>query len=149
MSYTKEEIKIEEQKLLALRRAARCVIALEGLSDDALDGGWNFEGIAAYVCQLLRERDNLRRQLLREHDNLRRQLEVIRKLLSDGEIENLSKGNRYPSSFQKIKEFVRAIEKAHGLEKQPYGECHLKPNEVCCICGSVNSETIKGEIDEQ
>ena len=31
-------------------------------------------------------------------------------------------------------------EKAHELEKQPCGECHLKPNEVCDICGAVNSE---------
>ena len=38
-----------------------------------------------------------------------------RQPLSDAEIENLSSGNRHPSSFQKIKEFVRAIEKAHGV----------------------------------
>jgi hypothetical protein len=107
MSFTKEEIKIQEQKIFDQIRKAKCVIALEGLSDDALDGGWNYRDLSAYICQLLRERNNLRRQL-----------EIIRKPLSDGEIENLSKGNRHPSSVQKIKEFVRSIEKAHGIGEE-------------------------------
>jgi len=63
MSYTKEEIKIEEQKLLVRRRAARCVIALDGLSDDALDGGWNYKDFSAYVCKLEKDRNELLKAL--------------------------------------------------------------------------------------
>ena len=63
MSYTKEEIKIEEQKLIARRRAARCVIALEGLSDDALDGGWNYKDSSAYVVNLESKVQSLEYQL--------------------------------------------------------------------------------------
>ena len=59
MSFTKEEIKIEEQKIYYQLRAAKCVIALEGLSDDALDGGWNYKDFSAYICRIEIERDEL------------------------------------------------------------------------------------------
>jgi hypothetical protein len=39
-----------------------------------------------------------------------------RKPLSDNEILTLAKGNNYPSCNQKIVQFARAIEKAHGIK---------------------------------
>jgi len=62
MSY-KEEIKIEELKIYSLLRSAKCVIALDGLSDDALDGGWNFKDFRAYVVNLESKVQSLEYQL--------------------------------------------------------------------------------------
>jgi len=60
MSFTKEEIKIEEQKIYDQLRAAKCVIALEGLSDDALDGGWSYTGVNTYINILEDELNDLK-----------------------------------------------------------------------------------------
>lgn len=63
MSFTKEEIKIEEQNIYNQIRKAKCVIALEGLSDDALEGGWNFKDFSAYVVNLESKVQSLEYQL--------------------------------------------------------------------------------------
>lgn len=44
----------EPEDILNGERAAKCVNALAGLSDDALDGGWNFKEMSAYVKKLER-----------------------------------------------------------------------------------------------
>lgn len=45
------------------RRIIACVNALEGLSDDALIGGWCFRGIEAFAKGLEAQRDELSREL--------------------------------------------------------------------------------------
>ncbi len=100
MSYTKEEIKIEEQKLLARRRAARCVIALEGLSDDALDGGWNYKDFSVYVCKLEKERDEL--------------LEALEQMVSTA--ERVDCWESFPSA--PIEVALNAIAKARGEQDE-------------------------------
>lgn len=67
-SFTKEEIKIEEQKIYDQLRAAKCVIALEGLSDDALDGGWSYTGVKSYINIL---EDELKSQKQQTHNGYR------------------------------------------------------------------------------
>lgn len=42
------------------RRLVSCWNALDGLSQDALDGGWNFKDADAYTVRIEKERDSLR-----------------------------------------------------------------------------------------
>jgi len=42
------------------RRLVSCWNALDGLSQDALDGGWNFKDSDAYTVRIEKERDSLR-----------------------------------------------------------------------------------------
>lgn len=44
----------DAEDVLNGKRSAKCVNALAGLSDDALDGGWNFKEMSAYVKKLER-----------------------------------------------------------------------------------------------
>ena len=41
------------------QRIVSCVNALEGLSDDALDGGWNFKSMSKYYKDIEGQRDEL------------------------------------------------------------------------------------------
>lgn len=41
------------------KRIVSCVNALEGLSDDALDGGWNFKSMSKYCKDIESQRDEL------------------------------------------------------------------------------------------
>lgn len=41
------------------QRIVKCVNALDGLSDDALDGGWNFKSISKYCKDIESQRDEL------------------------------------------------------------------------------------------
>ena len=41
------------------RRIVACVNALDGLSDDALLGGWSYKGVSAYAQSLEKQRDEL------------------------------------------------------------------------------------------
>lgn len=45
------------------KRIVSCVNALQGLSDDALDGGWNFKSMSKYCKDIESERDELFRVL--------------------------------------------------------------------------------------
>lgn len=93
MSFTKEEIKIEEQKIYDQLRAAKCVIALEGLSDDALDGGWSYTGVSACIKTLEAESQSRLESYLASletnralYDQIEAQARVIAKLEKQNEM---------------------------------------------------------------
>jgi hypothetical protein len=118
----KEEINIDELKKYMVLRSAKCAIALDGLSDDALDGGWNFKDFSAYVCKIEKERDRL--------------LIALEELSFAAQTSGGTAG-RDDFLCKKIENsYVIAIESHYGIEKQPCGECHLRPDETCDICGA-------------
>ena len=55
----------EPQDISNGERAAKCGNALTGLSDDALDGGWNFKEISAYTKTLEEELASYKRMFNR------------------------------------------------------------------------------------
>lgn len=57
----------------------------------------------------------VKNQRLYEYNEKLAALQAKREPLSDDEISNLARGNSYPGSTQKIIEYARAIETAHGI----------------------------------
>lgn len=54
------------------KRIVSCVNALDGLNDDALDGGWNFKSMSKYCKDIESQRDELLEALI----DCRRTLEI-------------------------------------------------------------------------
>lgn len=94
------DVAIKEQKNYDQLRAAKCVIALQSLSDDALEGDWNFKDFSAYVRKLEKDRNEL--------------LEALEQMVSTA--ERVDCWESFPSA--PIEVALNAIAKARGEQDE-------------------------------
>jgi len=62
---SRKKLSESNKKLNKTSRVQKCATALDGLSDDALDGGWNFREMSAYTKKLEVENAELKAALER------------------------------------------------------------------------------------
>lgn len=92
----------EQEDVLNGERAARCVNALAGLSDDALNGGWCFKEISAHAKWLEDENASVKKELESERRMFNR---AIREL---AEIAELCGGDENAIAIDCVKDLLAA-----------------------------------------